>query len=225
MHPLTVKQIREIDRQSIEQFAVPGIVLMENAGRSAAELLLDLGCRGQVLILCGKGNNAGDGLVIARHLDLAKVQVQILTSDVPQRWQGDTAINWQIVRASQLDVSVFDPSQASSMFASADWILDALLGTGATGPPRAPMDQMIRLANQASACRFAVDIPSGLDADTGLVEDPCFRADHTCTFVAPKIGFSLPSAMAALGTVHVVGIGAPRQALLAVGGRLPSRDR
>ena len=93
----------------------------------------------------------------------------------------------------------------------AQWIVDALLGTGSRGQPRPPLDQVIQRLNQQRALRLAVDLPSGLDCDTGEPAPTTFRADHTCTFVAAKIGFSSPSAREFLGQVHVLDIGAPRK--------------
>jgi NAD(P)H-hydrate epimerase len=98
----------------------------------------------------------------------------------------------------------------AAQLAGAEWIVDALLGTGASGPPRQPAAAAIREMNRAQAKKLAVDLPSGLDCDTGEAAEPTFRADHTCTFVASKIGFAAPSARAVLGQIHVVDIGAPR---------------
>ena len=102
-----------------------------------------------------------------------------------------------------------------------EWIVDALLGTGATGDPRSPISVLIQAANTTRARRLAVDLPSGLDCDTGIPGTPTFRADHTCTFVAPKIGFANPAAKEYLGTVSVHDIGVPRKLLqeFAQGGR------
>jgi NAD(P)H-hydrate epimerase len=217
MYMLTCQQVRAVDQRATQKFHVPSVVLMENAGRSAAELLLRLGCRGPVLILCGAGNNAGDGLVVARHLDVAAIRVHIIAADDPARWQGDTAINYAIARASGLPLTRWQEGPAQqecdTMIAGSAWIVDALLGTGARGAPRSPMDTLIRLANRAAARRFALDIPSGLDGDTGEAADPTFRAHHTCTFVAVKVGFAQPTATPFLGQVHVVGIGAPPRSL------------
>ncbi len=217
MHYVSCQQVREIDQRAINKYHVPSIVLMENAGRTATELMTQLGCRGRVLVLCGNGNNAGDGLVIARHLDISSIAVQVIAAGDPDQWQGDTATNYAVVRASGIPLVRWQegPSaaQQKALFDGAAWIVDALLGTGARGAPRAPMDTLIRLANQARAQRFAVDIPSGLDGDTGEPAEPTFRADHTCTFVAAKVGFAEETARPFLGRVHVVGIGAPPRSL------------
>ena len=133
----------------------------------------------------------------------------------PDELRGDAAANYAIV--ARAGISVVDLSQGfneaalDAQLSGAEWIVDALLGTGATGAPRQPMDAAIRRINAAKAKRLAVDLPSGLDCDTGEPAEPTIRADHTCTFVAAKIGFANPRAAAHLGQVHVIDIGAPRK--------------
>jgi NAD(P)H-hydrate epimerase len=213
--PLSRAEVRDIDRRAIEEFGVPGIVLMENAGRGCVEVLQSLGCQGPVVIVCGKGNNAGDGFVIARHLDIRRIPVKLLLISAPDELRGDAATNFRVVAKSKLPMVDFSKRLEAARFAAelqgAEWIADALLGTGSTGAPRPPMDQAIRLMNAADGKLLAVDLPSGLDCDTGEPAEPTLRADHTCTFVAEKIGFTKPAAKDFLGQVHVVDIGAPRR--------------
>lgn len=209
-------QVREIDRRAIEEFGVPGIVLMENAGRGAAEVLRGLGVRGPVAICCGGGNNGGDGLVIARHLDLHRIPVHVFLFADPAKLPGDAATNFRIVTQSGIPVSLLagrslDETRLRKELCTAGWIVDALFGTGLTGPVRAPFDRLIPLLNELSAPVLAVDIPSGLDCDTGAAQGPTVRARHTVTFIAPKKGFAMPAAQEWLGQVHVVDIGAPRK--------------
>jgi len=211
-------EVREVDRRAIE-WGVPGVVLMENAGRGCVEVLSSLGCQGSVVIVCGKGNNAGDGFVIARHLDNLRIPVKVILLGEPGELRGDAAINYSVMSRSHvpiLDLSRFDSEFLVKELQHADWIVDALLGTGATGTPRAPLDQAIRLMNAADGRRMAIDLPSGLDCDTGHPAEPTFRADHTCTFVGAKIGFANPEAKEFLGQIHVVDIGAPRRVIEAV---------
>jgi NAD(P)H-hydrate epimerase len=213
--PLTRAEVRNVDRTAIEEYGMPGIALMENAGRGCVEILESLGCKGLVVIVCGKGNNAGDGFVIARHLDIHRIPVKLLLLGSPHELRGDAAINYAITAKSQLPMidfsKRFDAGRFTAEFKGADWIVDALLGTGSTGAPRPPMDGAIRLMSLANAKRLAIDLPSGLDCDTGQPAEPTIRAHHTCTFVAEKIGFANPAAKPFLGQVHVVDIGAPRQ--------------
>src|SRR5262249_22140346 len=153
------------DRRAIEELGVPGVVLMENAGRSAAELLVHLGCRGPVAICCGKGNNGGDGFVIARHLDNHGIPVRVLLFARPEAWTGDAAVNYQIVARSGLPTKVYageswDDKSLQADLQNAEWIVDALFGTGLTGPVRRPLDRVVAAINASQARILAVDIPS-----------------------------------------------------------------
>jgi NAD(P)H-hydrate epimerase len=212
---LSRDQVRALDRRAIDEYGLPGLVLMENAGRGCVDVLCRLGCRGPVAIVCGKGNNAGDGFVIARHLDLRGIAVKCLVLGPPGELRGDAAANCAI--AAKAGIPLVDLSgpwngdRLGAELAGAEWIVDALLGTGASGAPRPPWDDAIRRMNARAARKLAVDLPSGLDCDTGLPAEPTFRAEHTCTFVARKIGFANPAAAEFLGEVHVLDIGAPRR--------------
>jgi len=216
---LTRQELRELDRLAIEKYGVPGVVLMENAGANAARLLESSGIPGPVVIACGRGNNGGDGFVIARHLDAAGHRVRLLLAAAPEAYAGDAAINLRIVERSGVSIICLanaDEEAWRRELAGAAWIVDALLGTGAVGPPRGAIAIAITAINDLRAAAgeapvrvLAVDLPSGLDADTGEAAGACVRADLTATFVAEKAGFANPAAAAFTGTVHVVGIGAP----------------
>ena len=213
---LTRDQVRALDRRAGDEFGVPGVVLMENAGRGAAEVLVSLGVRGPVVVCCGKGNNGGDGLVLARHLDNLGVPVRVLLFAKPEELSGDAAANYRTASRAGLPLAVHDLVDRGTPrreLASADWVVDALFGTGLTGPLRPPFDDIVAAINASGARVLAVDIPSGLDCDTGEPLGPTVRAEHTVTFVAPKKGFDAPAAAPWVGRVHVVGIGAPRAAL------------
>jgi hydroxyethylthiazole kinase-like uncharacterized protein yjeF len=216
--PLTTQQIRELDVLAIEHVGIPGIVLMENAGRHAADFiygtLVDPAAE-RVTILCGAGNNGGDGLVIARHLHNAGVRLDVVLALSPEKLRGDAGTNLHILERMGLEfVRAFEPDgldRARAAIRDADAIVDALLGTGSTGAPRGVLAALVEAANAAPrARRIAVDIPSGLDADRGTVCEPCFRAAATVTMVAPKVGFGTPAARAVVGRVVVVDIGSPR---------------
>jgi NAD(P)H-hydrate epimerase len=212
---LSREEVRELDRRAIEEYGVPGVVLMENAGRGAAELLLSLGVRGPVVVCCGKGNNGGDGFVIARHLDNHRVPVRVLLFARPEELTGDAAVHFGIIAKSGLPLAVdagwpVDLDGVRRELAAAEWVVDALFGTGLRGPVRPPFDEVIAAINGCPARVLAVDIPSGLDCDSGQPLGPTVKADHTVTFVAPKKGFAQPAAQAWLGKVHVQDIGAPR---------------
>ena len=172
---LTREQSREVDRIAIEQYGMSGLVLMENAGRGVVDVLLMLdpeliGSNREVLILCGKGNNAGDGFVIARHLDIRGVRVRVGLLAYPGDLAGDALANYQILQHSDVPVESFPLGEPASAGGSA-WILDAMLGTGAQGDPREPYATAIQWMNAQPARRLAVDVPSGLDCDTGRPAD------------------------------------------------------
>jgi NAD(P)H-hydrate epimerase len=212
---LSREEVREIDRRAIDEFGVPSVVLMENAGRGAAEILLSVGVSGRVVICCGKGNNGGDGFVIARHLDNHVVPVRVLLFARAGDLTGDAAINYRIISRAGLPIRemagpMFDETGLRDELAGAAWIVDALFGTGLSGPVRAPFDRIIAAINASPAQILAVDIPSGLDCDTGRPPGATVRAHHTVTFVASKKGFAEPAAQEWLGRVHVADIGAPR---------------
>jgi|SRR5579863_2726639 len=214
---LTRRQVRQIDSQAIAEYGLPGIVLMENAGRGAAEVLVGLGAQGPVVICAGKGNNGGDGFVIARHLELHDVQTSVLLFCEPQELAPDAACNYHVLTAAKQRIEVLgkapDEAVLANRFSAADWIVDALLGTGTQGSIREPYLTAIAAINQSGKKVFAVDLPSGMDCDAGQPLGACVRADHTATFVARKVGFDAPGAAALTGQVHVVGIGVPQRLL------------
>jgi len=222
--PLTRDQSRRVDRLAMERYGMHGLVLMENAGRGVADTLCRLGIAGPVVIACGRGNNAGDGFVIARHLDLRGHAVCVLLWADPDELSGDAAANYRILEKTDAPIEVFanphDPGRLARLLEGtaagpppAAWIVDALLGTGARGEPRPPLDTVIDQLNASPAARLAVDVPSGLDCDTGEPAGHTIRAAHTCTFVAPKIGLLAPAAVEFVGQLHVLDIGVPRQVL------------
>ncbi len=213
LRALTRDEVRDIDRRAIETLGLPGIVLMENAGRGAAELLIELGIDGPVTVVTGKGNNGGDGFVIARHLAIQGYEVRVLLFADPHDLTGDAATNYQVVRAAGITlrncVAEPDATEWRQDLASAAWIVDALLGTGTKGSVREPYATVIEKINASGVRVLAVDLPSGLDSDTGQPLGPCIKATHTATFVAAKKGFESPGAAAYTGDVHAVGIGVP----------------
>lgn len=227
---LSTALVRQLDERAVHEYSVPSIVLMENAGRGAAETLVRLGIGGPVVICCGPGNNGGDGLVVARHLDLRGVDVKVFVCVAPQRLSQtgeaagevpaaatiglspDAATNYEIVHRSGIPLKVVSSADAlSAELPRAAWIVDALLGTGSHGEPRPPLDAVIAAINASGAPVLAIDLPSGLDAETGQAARHTIRARHTCTFVAAKPGFLAPGATDYTGELHVVDIGAPRR--------------
>ena len=220
---ITREQSRQIDRRAMQEYGMSGLVLMENAGRGVADVLCRLGIPGPVVICCGKGNNAGDGFVTARHLELRAFPVRVLLLADEEELTGDAGVNFHILRKAGTPMErVRDPAALDRLLADAAWIVDALLGTGAQGEPRPPIDMAIERINSASAPKLAVDLPSGLDCDSGEPAARTIRAAHTCTFVAPKAGFFAPGAEQYTGEVHVLDIGIPRKLLEEVLGTRPA---
>jgi NAD(P)H-hydrate epimerase len=235
MTPLSVDRLRRIDAIAIDDFGISSLVLMENAGRGAADRLATLAPRnGRIVILCGSGNNGGDGLVIARHLHAGNHPVSVWMLGAREKLTPDTNTNYGILAKTSVPcrwVEEIDPSQGldtdhpgsirtlkdlQASLHSAAMIVDAMLGTGARGEPRGRMAQAIQGANKASAIRIAIDIPTGLDADTGTMAATTWLADHTLTLVAPKLCFSLDQAQRCLGKITVLPIGIPPEVLARV---------
>jgi NAD(P)H-hydrate epimerase len=215
---LSRDEVRELDSRAIHEFGVPGVVLMENAGRGAAELLLKLRTKQQeVLILCGPGNNGGDGFVMARHLQNAGVDVGVMyLGDNPPK--GDAGVHYKIGEKANL-IGAFGGGYPAGLadYVSAcaeGWIVDAMFGTGLTRALTSPYAEIVEAVNHGKQPVLAVDIPSGLDCDTGEPLGPTIRATHTATFVAPKKGFQNPNAKTWLGDVHVIDIGVPKKLLV-----------
>ena len=211
--PLTREQVRNVDRVAINDYGMPGILLMENAGRVAAEIIHQFSPPGLIEILCGGGNNAGDGYVIARHLQIFGRDIQ-LTCVVPLRkLQGDAQTNALTAQQAGIPTRLIDDrgmdSEPHALEITASSVVDALLGTGSRGPLRGHYSKLVSMANAHPGMRFAIDIPTGLDCDTGEASDPTFHADHTITFVATKVGFQKNNAEKFVGVVHEVDIGVP----------------
>jgi NAD(P)H-hydrate epimerase len=218
--PLATRQeIRAFDRYAIETLGIPGIVLMENAGRQIAQKALQMlraGGGRNVVIVAGRGNNGGDGFVAARHLALGGIRPRALLLAKRGEVAGDAATNLRILEAMGLGPEELpgDPEGAAAALApplrDADLILDGLLGTGARGRVREPFAAAIRAINDTPrAAVLAIDIPSGLDCDTGEPLGNAVRADHTVTLAAMKQGLARPGARAYTGEVTVADIGVP----------------
>lgn len=218
---LTRQGSRKADEIAIKKFCIPSLVLMENAGRSCAEALMGQCQRPadeSVLVLCGPGNNGGDGFVIARHLYIARVNVKVVLFRAVESYSGDAGLNLNALSRFRMPIVEFDSSwsneKVQQVFKSVrrsetTWVVDALLGTGAGGEPQGSMARAIQVANALNVRRFAVDIPTGLDCDTGEPAKTSFRADLTCTMIDRKVGFENPKSEELTGKVLVVGIGAP----------------
>lgn len=215
----TREEVREIDRAAIEDYGIPGVVLMENAGRFAAEIAMDMVGRradANVAVFCGKGSNGGDGFVIVRHMMNAGLSPRLCVAARAEELRGETdaGINFEILlkmgaRAREA-VGETAAEVADEMLRGADLVVDALLGTGIDGEVREPMRTLIDSVNEAGCPVLAIDIPSGLDCNTGETLGAAVRATETVTFVGPKVGFFEADGPSCVGKIHVGDIGAPR---------------
>ncbi len=212
--------VRELDRRAIEEYGMPSALLMESAGRACADEALALlsGAEQEpVLVLCGPGNNGGDGLVVARTLEnrgrRARV-VHVGGRETLAGARGDALLMARLWRGLGREIELAADQAAvralAPALARAPLVVDALFGTGLTRPLGEPWVALIRLLRSAGAPVLAVDVPSGLDADTGLELGAAVRADVTVTFVARKPGFGRGLGPEACGRVVVAEIGIPR---------------
>lgn len=218
---LSREQVRSFDRRAIEA-GVPGVVLMENAGRGAAEVALTLleasgASPRRVLVLCGGGNNGGDGYVVARRLRTAGIEVEVLSAIPPDGLRGDALLAaraWAAVNSGGLPTAPDLPALREAL-AGVDLVVDALLGTGANRPVSEPLASWIEAVNAAGPRVLALDVPSGLDADTGAVLGVAVRADATVTFAYPKRGLFGSAGHELAGEIFVADIGVPQEAFRA----------
>lgn len=220
---LEVARVREMDRRATEEMEIPSLLLMENAGRSVAEqmgrrFLKKAALKTLVMVFCGKGNNGGDGFVIARHLFQQGHHVQAFLLYNPQDLEGDAALNYRIINRIGVPAR---PFQKGAFYRKAPYkktvIVDALLGTGFKGPARPPVEQAIKAINDfkkrtgSRTVVVAVDIPSGLDGDKGLQGPAAVKADWTFTFACLKPGLLRKASKPFVGRVRVVDIGIPKK--------------
>lgn len=231
----TRDQVRSLDRLAIDEFGIPGVVLMENAARHAADVALD-GVEGEddpaALIVCGPGNNGGDGLAVARHLHNAGLDVSIMLLGHPSPG-SDAATQLAIAERMRLHLRHAPSDDAGQMVLDAaralggpSVIIDAIFGTGLSRPPTGSGAGAIAAINQlaSDACPvLAIDCPSGLNVDTGEPLGECVRASVTVTFAGLKPGFLSLDAQAWLGEVIVADIGVPRELLERIGTRLSAQ--
>jgi NAD(P)H-hydrate epimerase len=208
---LSSAQVREVDRLVAERFATPASWLMEAAGWQVARH-----CRNRAYVLCGKGNNGGDGLAAARHLHRWGRLAGISCIDAP----GLTELAAEQAHAlGALGVAIAPEPEPS--FAGAQLVVDALLGTGLSRPPEGKVAEWIGMVNTSGRRVVAVDVPSGLNADTGAATGPCVRAAVTVTLGLPKSGLLRGDGPAVAGEVWVADIGVPFEAYAAIGVEVP----
>lgn len=209
--------MKRIDEISIEEYGIPGVVLMENAGLAVVQEIERLRFPEKIAgIICGTGNNGGDGFVIARHLFNRGWNVGILVCGDAGKIKGDALVNFQI--AERIGIPIYSADEDSADFPEgiiedSCLIVDALLGTGFRGRLKGFYKYIINRINESKACVVSVDIPSGLDADTGFAVDECVLADYTVTFQIPKVGLLINDGPKACGRLKVKDISIPQAAV------------
>ncbi|MGQ9558388.1 MAG: NAD(P)H-hydrate dehydratase [Desulfurispora sp.] len=216
MRAVTAAEMRELDRQAIEEYGIPGLVLMENAGRSIVQEALEMlgQVRGrQVTVFIGKGNNGGDGLVAARHLYNLGAEVKVLSLAPLEEISGDAAVNlavWQRMGQRVYYAGREEDLNAVRLFlVKTDLIIDAIYGTGFQGQVREGAGKIFDVINTSGKPVLAVDIPSGLIADTGQVGGNCIQATRTVTFALPKVGLLVEPGASLCGQLKVADISIP----------------
>ncbi len=216
---LSAAEMQEVDRKSIEEFGIPGLILMENAGRASVEIIRqrvsDIGEK-KITVLCGKGNNGGDGFVIARHLFLDGIPVQICLTGKRSQLKGDAKTNADIalnlgIPIQELEEQHLNRSQHNLRHSHI--IIDAIFGTGLTRPVEGIYKSLFEIVNEMAAQVISIDIPSGLDSDSGNLIGPHIRADATIALGQYKRSHCLAPAQEAMGERYRVDIGLAPQAL------------
>ena len=214
MRPLSREEVRRVDTWAIGTLGVCGLVLMENAGRACAdEIERFFASRVRSLaVVAGAGNNGGDGFVIARHLAMRGWKTATFLIAPEDKLSDDAAANFRILRGLGHDLRTCTGAELDELgrrLAEFDVVVDAVGGTGIRGALRGDLARCVEQINAAGRPVVAVDIPTGLDCDTGLAEGPAVRAVLTITMVASKKGFGVPGATQYTGEVRVVDIGVP----------------
>ncbi|MFN2357265.1 MAG: NAD(P)H-hydrate epimerase, partial [Desulfotignum sp.] len=221
MFLVTAKQMQEMDRYTIEEFGIPGLVLMENAARGAVDFFMEK-CRPgpdtRVAVVAGRGNNGGDGWVMARYLMEKQIPVTVFLLSSRDRVAGDARANMDLVEKllpHYPDCAVVKITDASALekektrLVHHDLFVDAIFGTGLNSDVRGIFKDVIQCINQTKKPVFSVDIPSGLNADTGAVCGICIKAKATATFAFAKIGHILYPGNQYTGNLRVIDIGIP----------------
>ena len=213
---MTREEVRAFDSWAINTLGIPGVVLMENAGRGCAELILEKLksiTKPKVCIFCGTGNNGGDGYVIARHLINNGFEVIVVISGDIEKIKGDAKINLDILRALGQKIEQLNPAddniknKVETFAAGADMLVDGLFGTGLSGQVRDGYKKLIESINAQKIPIMSIDIPSGLDCDTGRPLGIAIKAQYTVTFVAVKKGFTYSEANLYTGDIYIASIG------------------
>jgi NAD(P)H-hydrate epimerase len=223
MIPLpTAEEMRQADRRATERYGVPSLLLMENAGRGAVDVIervLGPVAGRRVVVVAGRGNNGGDGLVVARHLRSRGAEVRVWLAGRAGEVRGDAGVNLEAWRRGGGAVEEAPDAAAlgalPAALAAADLVVDALLGTGVRGPVTGAVAAAVELVNAAGRPVCALDLPSGLPSDGEAPAGPVIQARLTVTFGLPKLGLVLPGGAERAGQVEIADLGVPRDWLAA----------
>ena len=219
---LNAAEMAKIDRTAIDKTQIPGVVLMENAGRGGVEeidFFLEDVTGKQIVIFCGKGNNGGDGYVIARHLYNRGADVAVFLAGKKEAITGDALINLIILENMGIEVTEISSLEEISPFHHIDLVVDALLGTGVTGAVTGFFGELINYMNSLGAPIASVDLPSGMETDTGAVHGACVHADLTVTMAHLKTGLLFSPARDYAGEISIVDISVPLEVSEALHGK------
>jgi hydroxyethylthiazole kinase-like uncharacterized protein yjeF len=213
----TSQQIKNIDRRAIREFGIPGTVLMENAATAVMaemERFFDGLAGVRVGILCGKGNNGGDGLALARRLVIRGVAVRVALLAPFSAVAGEAKVNLSILRTTDVEITPNASARSlSDIIAWSDVIVDAMLGVGLSSPLKGLYAQAVNMINSSGRPVVAIDIPTGIDADTGMVMGAAVKADLTVTMALLKRGLVLHPGARYAGALRVADIGVPAEAV------------
>lgn len=219
MKVVTNQEIREIDRKSIEEYGIPGLVLMENAGsrifQNLKNIYPDLKLK-KIIIFAGPGNNGGDGFVVARHLYNYGTRVKVFTLSPFNKIKGKARVNLDIIDKMGIRLIGIESGKLEEVqetIRGSDLVIDAILGTGLQGKVTGLKAKIIELINHANKEVIAIDVPSGLNVDTGKFEGPCVKATYTITLALPKIGLLFYPGAGYTGKIIVEDIGIPTNLL------------
>lgn len=216
MQSVTSSEMMTLDRKAASVYGISTLTLMENAGLSVAEFVAELvRASSRILICCGKGNNGGDGFVAARLLAKHGFKPEVYLLEDSQELKPDAATNYARLRQHGVAVRELrqntDWSQFELSLASSSWVVDAMLGIGITRPLQEPYLSAVAKINRSGKLVASVDIPSGLNADTGEKCGAAIKADHTLALGLPKKGLYTGQGPILAGQVHVIDIGLPKE--------------
>ena len=217
MKGIRVAEMRRLDEAATREYAIPSLLLMENAGRSVCDLVSREYEPCKVLVLIGKGNNGGDGLVVARHLANRGYKVEVALLEDPSKFKADPLLNFTMVRKMKIPRMQISETateeEVLTLCRKADLVMDAIFGIGLNSPVGGVFETVIRALNKSGKPVVSLDVPSGLDGDTGWVHGVAVKAAWTVALALPKAGFYENEGPQHTGEIEVVDIGLPRELL------------